>query len=228
MVSHFLIQDSLVQRPSECGGRASRGCPGALSCTSWRRSRRRRWRQPSAGRPRRAWPPAHDTEPQSGPSAHSRSGSTITITDRNNNGNSWFSFPDETSQILFQELLMFPFPSTYSFLLCTLETTEMLPTWGVYKLWRLWDDPGRHTDLRITSSPLTSRLASSMVLLVRLTSSWQRSFSEVAVSKADVSVSRLASSSWHSVGRGRLCWTGTVELLYCNQFYCYLLNSKSN
>lgn len=47
-----------------------------------------------------------------------------------------------------------------------------------------------------TSSPLTSRLASSIVLLVRLTSSWKRSFSDVAFSNAVVRVSRLLSSSW--------------------------------
>lgn len=46
-----------------------------------------------------------------------------------------------------------------------------------------------------TARPLTSRLASSIVLLVRLTSSWKQSFSEVAFSKAVVRVSRLQSSS---------------------------------
>lgn len=47
----------------------------------------------------------------------------------------------------------------------------------------------------LASSPFTSRLASSIVLLVRLTSSWKRSFSAVALSKAAVRVSRLLSKS---------------------------------
>lgn len=65
--------------PSGCAGRASRGCPAALSCTSWRRSRRRRWRLQLGGRRRWGFPPVHGTEPLSEPSAHSHS-ETCTVT----------------------------------------------------------------------------------------------------------------------------------------------------
>lgn len=65
--------------PFGCAGRASRGCPAALSCTSWRRSRRRRWRLRLRGRRRWGFPPARGTEPLSEPSAHSHS-ETCTVT----------------------------------------------------------------------------------------------------------------------------------------------------
>lgn len=65
--------------PFDCAETASKGCPKALSYTSWRKSLHKRWSLQWGGRPHSECFPVRGTEPPSEPSGHSHSAKRYTV-----------------------------------------------------------------------------------------------------------------------------------------------------
>lgn len=72
----------------------------------------------------------------------------------------------------------------------------------------------------LTSKPLTSRLASSMVWLVDATSSWQLIFSVVAFSNWVVRLCKLLSRSWRHEANRTIEWIIKMHSYKCISICC--------